>query len=257
MATVPPPSPKRQEIEALYSQNHPEKDVDGLIAKYGEDKLLSMVRKKYRGTRPEPEPEPQPEQPVPTLEQPTPAPVPALAPVVEQLVPLPMEWPVDVVFTAVGPLGISWKSAHVWSPAGQVCEVAQIKLLTKDRPASNGQYSGKGRLAPRLCLASVAGAPDAAADAVERVVLDPQLGFTQAINVIKAARRPIRLRLFEAEHLPVVQVMFVAPGPLGLTLAPVRTNDPCKPGVKIVGIKDNCPAKSQKDLVPGLELGSM
>ena len=43
-------SPQRREIEALYAANNPEKlaDVPALVAKYGEDKLLSMVRKKYR-----------------------------------------------------------------------------------------------------------------------------------------------------------------------------------------------------------------
>jgi hypothetical protein len=43
------PSEKRREIDALYGANNPEKlpDVDGLLAKYGEDRLLAMVRKKY------------------------------------------------------------------------------------------------------------------------------------------------------------------------------------------------------------------
>ena len=42
-------SAKRQEIEALYTEHNPEKlvEVDALCAKYGEDRLLSMVRKKY------------------------------------------------------------------------------------------------------------------------------------------------------------------------------------------------------------------
>ena len=51
-AAVPPPvavSAKRQEIDALYAKHNPEKlgDAPKLIAKYGEDKLLTMVRKKY------------------------------------------------------------------------------------------------------------------------------------------------------------------------------------------------------------------
>ena len=43
-------SPARLEIEALYRQHNPEKlaDVDTLVQKYGERKLLAMVRKKYR-----------------------------------------------------------------------------------------------------------------------------------------------------------------------------------------------------------------
>jgi hypothetical protein len=42
-------SSARREIEALYGQNNPEKlgDVDTLLAKYGEERLLLMVRKKY------------------------------------------------------------------------------------------------------------------------------------------------------------------------------------------------------------------
>lgn len=44
------PSAARQEIDALYQQHTPEKlgDVDGLSVKYGEAKLLAMVRKKYK-----------------------------------------------------------------------------------------------------------------------------------------------------------------------------------------------------------------
>ena len=40
---------KRREIEALYGANNPEKlaDVDTLLEKYGVDRLLAMVRKKY------------------------------------------------------------------------------------------------------------------------------------------------------------------------------------------------------------------
>ena len=40
---------KRREVEALYTTYNPEKlaDVDKLLAKYGADKLLAMVRKKY------------------------------------------------------------------------------------------------------------------------------------------------------------------------------------------------------------------
>ena len=44
------PSAARLEIDALYQQHNPEKlgDVDSLSAKYGEEKLLTMVRKKYK-----------------------------------------------------------------------------------------------------------------------------------------------------------------------------------------------------------------
>jgi Ca2+-binding EF-hand superfamily protein len=43
-------SAARREIEELYGRYNPEKlgDVDTLLSKYGEDRLLSMVRKKYR-----------------------------------------------------------------------------------------------------------------------------------------------------------------------------------------------------------------
>ena len=60
-------SEARREIEALYRQHNPEKlaEVDGLMAKYGEARLLAMVRKKYR---------PNPEHPPPPS---TPPPVPA------------------------------------------------------------------------------------------------------------------------------------------------------------------------------------
>ena len=48
-AVAGPASPKRQEIDQLYDQHNPEKlpEVDKLVSKYGEDRLLSMVRKKY------------------------------------------------------------------------------------------------------------------------------------------------------------------------------------------------------------------
>ena len=44
----------RKEIEALYGANDPEKlpQVDALLAKYGDRKLLAMVRKKYAVTPP-------------------------------------------------------------------------------------------------------------------------------------------------------------------------------------------------------------
>ena len=44
----------RQQIDALYRDNNPEKlaEVDTLLAKYGEDKLLQMVRKKYKVGQP-------------------------------------------------------------------------------------------------------------------------------------------------------------------------------------------------------------
>ena len=44
----------RKEIEALYAANNPEKlpQVDALLAKYGDRKLLAMVRKKYAVTPP-------------------------------------------------------------------------------------------------------------------------------------------------------------------------------------------------------------
>eukprot|EP01043_Picozoa_sp_COSAG02_P082440 COSAG02_NODE_20666_length_820_cov_1.431345_1_plen_146_part_10 len=44
-----PPSSKRQEIEKVYAQYNPQKlkDVDALIAKYGEEKLADMVNEKY------------------------------------------------------------------------------------------------------------------------------------------------------------------------------------------------------------------
>lgn len=47
-------SAARQEIDTLYQQHNPEKlgDVDGLAAKYGEEKLLTMVRKEYKVTGP-------------------------------------------------------------------------------------------------------------------------------------------------------------------------------------------------------------
>ena len=43
-------SAARREIEGLYGRYNPEKlaDIDTLLAKYGEERLLSMVRKKYR-----------------------------------------------------------------------------------------------------------------------------------------------------------------------------------------------------------------
>ena len=46
---APTASEKRREVEALYAEHSPEKlaDVDKLLAKYGEDRLLSMVRRKY------------------------------------------------------------------------------------------------------------------------------------------------------------------------------------------------------------------
>jgi hypothetical protein len=42
-------SPERVEVDSLYGKYNPEKlgDVDTLVAKYGEVKLLAMVRKKY------------------------------------------------------------------------------------------------------------------------------------------------------------------------------------------------------------------
>ena len=47
MAT--PPSAAVAEVERLYREHNPEKvaDVPSLAAKYGEAKLLAMVRKKY------------------------------------------------------------------------------------------------------------------------------------------------------------------------------------------------------------------
>ena len=49
------PSAIRQEIEALYQQHNPQKvaEVDDLIGKYGEVKLLKLVRKKYRVEQPQ------------------------------------------------------------------------------------------------------------------------------------------------------------------------------------------------------------
>eukprot|EP01050_Picozoa_sp_SAG11_P000311 SAG11_NODE_8_length_31217_cov_52.169677_13_plen_239_part_00 len=56
-----PKSAMQLEVEALYGQHNPEKlpEVEGLIEKYGEKKLLSMVRKKYVGVQKMPEPSPQ------------------------------------------------------------------------------------------------------------------------------------------------------------------------------------------------------
>ena len=46
----PKPSLERAEVDRLYGKYNPEKlvDVDTLVAKHGEVKLLGMVRKKYR-----------------------------------------------------------------------------------------------------------------------------------------------------------------------------------------------------------------
>ena len=66
-------SEARREIEALYRQHNPEKvaEVDGLLAKYGEARLLAMVRKKYRPT-PQSPPPPSTPPPVPAeLAEPT------------------------------------------------------------------------------------------------------------------------------------------------------------------------------------------
>ena len=43
-------SPQRQEIDQLYAEHDPEKlpEVDKLVGKYGEDRLLRMVRRKFR-----------------------------------------------------------------------------------------------------------------------------------------------------------------------------------------------------------------
>ena len=56
--TLPPPPPRQaprlsiqlEEIQAFYGRYEPSKlpDVDKLVEKYGEDKLLAMVRQKYR-----------------------------------------------------------------------------------------------------------------------------------------------------------------------------------------------------------------
>ena len=39
----------RQEIDKLYEEHNPDKlaEVDQLVEKYGEDRLLSLIRKKY------------------------------------------------------------------------------------------------------------------------------------------------------------------------------------------------------------------
>ena len=46
-----PPSPQMAEIQRLYGTYNPEKlaEAPALAAKYGEEKLLMMVRKKYSG----------------------------------------------------------------------------------------------------------------------------------------------------------------------------------------------------------------
>ena len=54
------------EIEALYRKHNPEKlaEVDGLLTKYGEAKLLAMIKKKYRGVAtPAPRAAPEPAAP--------------------------------------------------------------------------------------------------------------------------------------------------------------------------------------------------
>eukprot|EP01049_Picozoa_sp_SAG25_P025030 SAG25_NODE_11646_length_299_cov_0.965000_1_plen_61_part_10 len=55
----------RAQIESLYAQHNPSKlaDVDSLCAKYGAERLLKMLRKKYvdgeqQQQQSEPEPEP-------------------------------------------------------------------------------------------------------------------------------------------------------------------------------------------------------
>ena len=60
-------SAKRNEIDELYGTNNPEKlsDVDKLVGKYGEDRLLSMVRKKYGVKSPEARTEQIPERTAP------------------------------------------------------------------------------------------------------------------------------------------------------------------------------------------------
>ena len=45
------PNVARREIEELYAQHNPERlaDLDSLLAKYGERRLLALLRKKYLG----------------------------------------------------------------------------------------------------------------------------------------------------------------------------------------------------------------
>ena len=45
------PNVARREIEELYAQHNPERlaDLDSLLAKYGERRLLAILRKKYLG----------------------------------------------------------------------------------------------------------------------------------------------------------------------------------------------------------------
>jgi hypothetical protein len=54
VATMQPKSVRRLEIEELYEQHNPDKlpEVDMLAAKYGEQRLLAMVRKKYAANQP-------------------------------------------------------------------------------------------------------------------------------------------------------------------------------------------------------------
>jgi len=81
-AAAPPPpadppaaqSEARREIEALYREHNPEKlaEVDGLLAKYGEARLLAMVRKKYQNLIKQSPPPPSTPPPVPAeLAEPT------------------------------------------------------------------------------------------------------------------------------------------------------------------------------------------
>ena len=58
-----------QEIEGLYGTNEPAKlaDVDSLIEKYGENKLLSMVRKQYNAAPATPPAASEQAAPEPTL----------------------------------------------------------------------------------------------------------------------------------------------------------------------------------------------
>ena len=76
------PTAKRQEIDALYAQHNPEKlgDVEKLVGKYGEDKLLTMVRKKYRVGQPAAaSPSPQKPAASPSSQSPPPKPEPVVA----------------------------------------------------------------------------------------------------------------------------------------------------------------------------------
>ena len=160
-----------------------------------------------------------------------------------------------------GPLGIAWETKETFHPdgSGRIVTALMIKSMKAGLPAASGRYTPGRGLKDGLALAMVEGGTPGQQGHKRQAVMG--LSFEQAIGRVRSASRPLKLELFPPTLAPakspraggsgMVEVQFVSPGPLGLTLSSI-TGNPKDPGVKLKAIKPTSPVYGRTH---GLENG--